>query len=195
MNAAYEPLSPADEAARAAKAQEIDDFILGRNPRPSHLAGTVPIGSASVPPLSEGDAVAHQRKLWEAELERYNAGETIIRVRPLETMDTYPTRANDSARPLSAPPRAPEFLEEAAATYRQRSEVYGDTYLKFGPVMDALFPKGMVMVTADDFQRLGVFVQCVSKLARYAENITTGGHADSALDLITYAAMLRELTK
>jgi hypothetical protein len=50
-------------------------------------------------------------------------------------------------------------------------------------------------ITVDGFNRLGVFVQCLSKLTRYAENMNTGGHYDSALDLSVYAAMLAELTK
>jgi hypothetical protein len=89
--------------------------------------------------------------------------------------------------------RAPEILEEAAATYRQRNAVYGDNYLKFGRIMKEMFSD--TEITVDGFNRLGVFVQCLSKLTRYAENMEKGGHYDSALDLSVYAAMLAELTK
>jgi hypothetical protein len=89
--------------------------------------------------------------------------------------------------------RAPEILEEAAATYRERNAVYGDNYLKFGRIMKEMFSD--TEITVDGFNRLGVFVQCLSKLTRYAENMNTGGHYDSALDLSVYAAMLAELTK
>jgi hypothetical protein len=89
--------------------------------------------------------------------------------------------------------RAPDILEEAADTYRQRNALYGDNYLRFGRIMKEMFPD--TEITVDGFNRLGVFVQCLSKLTRYAENMNTGGHYDSALDLSVYAAMLAELTK
>lgn len=89
--------------------------------------------------------------------------------------------------------RAPEILEDAAATYRERNALYGDNYLKFGRIMKEMFPD--TEITVDGFNRLGVFVQCLSKLTRYAENMENGGHYDSALDLSVYAAMLAELTK
>lgn len=110
----------------------------------------------------------------------------------LEPMDDYPTRINDSPRP--GPKRAPEYLDDAAAVYRQRNKLYGDNYRKFGLVMLAIYPDGLTLKTVEDFNRLGVFVQCLAKLSRYAETLPSGGHADSALDLATYAAMLRELT-
>ena len=47
----------------------------------------------------------------------------------------------------------------------------------------------------DGFNRLGVFVQCISKVARYASSLPKGGHLDSAHDLMVYAAMLEEVTK
>lgn len=89
--------------------------------------------------------------------------------------------------------RAPDILEEAAATYRQRNAVYGDNYLRFGNIMKEMFPD--TEVSAQGFNRLGVFVQCLSKLTRYAQNMDKGGHYDSALDLSVYAAMLAELTE
>lgn len=89
--------------------------------------------------------------------------------------------------------RAPEILEDAAKTYRERNALYGDNYLKFGRIMKEMFSD--TEITVDGFNRLGVFVQCLSKLTRYAENMDKGGHYDSALDLSVYAAMLAELTK
>lgn len=96
---------------------------------------------------------------------------------------------------MQANKRAPEILEEGAATYRQRNAIYGDNYLKFGHVMAAMFPEGLVMRGADEFNKLGVFIQVLSKVTRYAEQLEKGGHYDSALDLCVYAAMLAELTK
>lgn len=88
----------------------------------------------------------------------------------------------------------PELLRECAETYEQRNKLYGDNYKKFGRVMSAIFPNGLSLYTVEEFNRLGIFIQCLSKLTRYSENLTRGGHQDSAHDLSVYAAMLEELT-
>lgn len=87
----------------------------------------------------------------------------------------------------------PEMLRESAETYEQRNKIYGDNYKRFGPIMALLFPEGLDLRSGADFNRFGVFVQCVSKLTRYAEQFDAGGHDDSLLDLAVYANMLREL--
>lgn len=93
------------------------------------------------------------------------------------------------------PQSVPEILQAAAKTFAQRSEIYGDNYKKFGRIMQVLFPEGLELRSPEDFNRLGVFVQCLSKLTRYAEQLELGGHQDSAHDLSVYAAMLEELTQ
>lgn len=98
---------------------------------------------------------------------------------------------------IAANPRAPELLDAGAKTFRERNAIYGDTYLKFGEACAALFPEGLTIEAGDveGFNRLGVYVQCLGKLARYAGNLSEGGHQDSAHDLMVYAAMLEEVTK
>lgn len=88
----------------------------------------------------------------------------------------------------------PEILRECAMTYEERNKSYGDNYKKFGHVMQAIFPDGIALVTAEQHIRFGVFVQCVSKLTRYAQTLEYGGHKDSAHDLAVYGAMLEEVT-
>lgn len=104
----------------------------------------------------------------------------------------------DAYTPPTVPTkRAPDFLDAGAATFRQRNAIYGDTYLEFGRMCAAIFPDG-IHVAKDDvegFNRLGVFVQALSKIARYGANVNKGGHQDSAHDLMVYAAMLEEVTK
>jgi hypothetical protein len=94
---------------------------------------------------------------------------------------------------VTEPKNAADYLSEGAATYRERNAVYGDNYKQFGNVMKGLFPKGLRASTVDEFNRLGVLVQVVSKVSRMAENFNRGGHADSTHDLMVYAAMLAEL--
>jgi hypothetical protein len=103
----------------------------------------------------------------------------------------------DAYNPPAIKLRAPDLLAEGAKTFRQRNAIYGDTYLDFGQMCATLFPKGLHVEAGDvdGFNRLGVFVQCLSKVARYSANINTGGHQDSAHDLMVYAAMLQEVTK
>lgn len=91
--------------------------------------------------------------------------------------------------------RAGEILALGADTYVKRNAMYGNNYKEFGPIMLALF-QGSVpeLCTPGDVNRMGVFVQCLSKLTRYAAGWKNGGHRDSAHDLMVYAAMLEELT-
>ena len=89
----------------------------------------------------------------------------------------------------------PDMLRSAAETYEQRNKLYGDNYKRFGDVMLALLPNGVKLETKDDWNRFGVFFHVVGKVTRYAANIDTGGHQDSAHDLAVYAAMLEELTQ
>ena len=88
----------------------------------------------------------------------------------------------------------PEILRDCASTYEERNKMYGDNYKKFGNAMAAIFPNGLSLHTIEEFNRLGIFIQCLSKLTRYSESLTRGGHQDSAHDLSVYAAMLEELT-
>lgn len=87
----------------------------------------------------------------------------------------------------------PEMLQEAAAIYEERSNLYGDNYKNFGKIMVGLFPNGFESKTIEDWNRLGIFIQIASKLTRYAVRLRSGGHDDSLLDLSVYANMLREL--
>jgi len=93
--------------------------------------------------------------------------------------------------------RAPQLLEAGAETFRERNTTYGDNYLTFGRVMAELFPTGLSIEAGDTaaFSRLGVLVQVVGKIGRYANNcFPGGGHKDSAHDLMVYGAMLEEVT-
>lgn len=90
---------------------------------------------------------------------------------------------------------AARVLEQAAKTYRQRHEVYGDNFRKVGAVMAALFPEGIALRTEDDHNRFHIFMLEVVKLTRYVENWSKGGHEDSQLDLSVYAAMLVQIDR
>jgi hypothetical protein len=86
----------------------------------------------------------------------------------------------------------PEALRAAAGIYEERNKLYGSNYKKFGHVVAPMLA-GIHVESPDDFNRLGILIQMLSKITRYCENFERGGHADSLDDLAVYAMMLREL--
>lgn len=85
--------------------------------------------------------------------------------------------------------KAHDILREAAQTYEERSKVYGDNYIRVGKVMEAHFPDGLLIKTADDWNRLHIFLLGVVKDTRYVTNWNVGGHQDSSRDKTVYSAM------
>ena len=116
----------------------------------------------------------------------YRAEETAAR--PENLFDKIEKRLAAEA----APRTVPEILEAAAATYRERNAIYGDNYKNTGAVMRALFPDGVTLVTADDFNRWCLFELVIVKLTRFTNSGLT--HIDSIHDAAVYAAMLESLT-
>lgn len=88
---------------------------------------------------------------------------------------------------------ADKFLDAAAETYRDRNKVYGDNFMRVGGALAALFPDGITLRTADDFNRFHIFVLGVVKQSRYCVNWDKGGHQDSVHDQTVYGAMLEAI--
>lgn len=103
--------------------------------------------------------------------------------------------ANTKKPPPENPHSVPSMLRKAAGIYEERGRIYGDNYKVFGEAFNSLFGRYLVPSAdpAMDFNRLGVLVQIVSKLTRYAQNVSKGGHDDSLDDLVVYTMMLKEL--
>ena len=91
-------------------------------------------------------------------------------------------------------PTVPELLRAAAATYEERNAVYKDNYKRIGAIFCEMFPEGLSVNTPEEWNRLFLLVQSVSKVTRYASQFSFGGHLDSVHDAIVYSAMLEELT-
>lgn len=83
-------------------------------------------------------------------------------------------------------------LNAALEIANERQPQYGSSYKQFHKQMNAFFPNGVELKTEKDFELYSHFQMCVVKLNRYAMNINNGGHKDSAVDLINFAAMLSE---
>lgn len=57
--------------------------------------------------------------------------------------------------------------------------------------MKGIFPKGLVLDTAEDFNRFCLYVQVISKATRYGQSFKKG-HRDSMEDMAVYAIMQAE---
>jgi len=94
-------------------------------------------------------------------------------------------------RPVMPGEQAVRALAKAAETYRNRTPQYGTSWKSAGGMLLELFNGRIPEITTEQQAlRLFLVVHCVDKLRRYAANLQQDGHADSAADLITYAAML-----
>lgn len=84
-----------------------------------------------------------------------------------------------------------EYLEDCAQTYHEKHKIYGDNFLIIGQAMAAIFPEGLTVKTANDWNRLHLMLLNMVKVTRYANNYNKGGHEDSLRDSIVYNAMLQ----
>ncbi len=90
------------------------------------------------------------------------------------------------------------ILMEAATTYQRKNGQYKGNYEHIGNLLLALFAHtGGIphFKTAEELNRLYLIIFCLAKLQRYCSLFETGGHKDSAHDLIVYAGMLEDMTK
>lgn len=83
-----------------------------------------------------------------------------------------------------------ETLRELANLQELKDAEYGADWQKFGERMAVMFPRGIHLHEPADFGRFALMVWMMSKLSRYANNFTAGGHPDSLKDLAVYATML-----
>lgn len=86
----------------------------------------------------------------------------------------------------------PQALADLSKLYEERNALYRGNYLHFGTTLVGLFPEGITLKTAEEFNRFALFMQIIHKQSRYANAILTGGHADSLDDTSVYSQLLRE---
>src|SRR5688572_2004500 len=73
----------------------------------------------------------------------------------------------------------PDRLAKLAELYRSRNTEYGAAYKHFGNVLIGLFPDGLTLKTAEDFNRFTIFTHAMGKMVRYSRAFLKGGHPDS----------------
>lgn len=89
---------------------------------------------------------------------------------------------------------AAEILAAGAKTFSERRAVYGDNWRRAGNALQALFPNGVTMKTADDHARFHIFSLMIVKASRYAVAYDRGErHQDSTHDGMVYNAMLEAI--
>ena len=89
--------------------------------------------------------------------------------------------------------KAGDALKAATDTYAQRNQVYADNYIRLGRVMHEMFPKGLTVQTPKEWQRLYALMMIQVKQTRYAAQWRNGGHSDSSIDTVVYAALQKEI--
>lgn len=88
----------------------------------------------------------------------------------------------------------PVIMREMMALYRERSEQYGDNWLKLGRVMEAMFDgQPRTFQTAEEWNKQHLLIMIVQKIIRYTESSFT--HEDSVRDCAVYATMLESILR
>lgn len=85
-----------------------------------------------------------------------------------------------------------ENLKKAAELFKERGAVYKDNYRRAGEIFMWLCPDGIVIDSAEKYNRMAIMMQIVNKLLRYSLN-WENGHIDSVKDMTVYTAILQEL--
>lgn len=88
-----------------------------------------------------------------------------------------------------------DILRDGADQFAAKDRLYGSSYKSVGQLMAVLFPSGLTVSDAKSWNRLCILIQIVGKFHRYSANLSTGGHEDSAHDMMVYSAMLKEVTE
>jgi len=86
--------------------------------------------------------------------------------------------------------------------FKKKNKAYGDSYIKFGKICDALFPDGLNLKSEKDFILFGLFVPIIGKCIRIANLLfNEKSHIkddviesvnDSCDDLAIYSQILRK---
>lgn len=88
---------------------------------------------------------------------------------------------------------APQVLEEAAETFRQKNAQYGSNSAMVGQILEILYPNGIKPGNAIDWEIFHLVVLKVVKLTRFA--VAGHAHEDSIHDDTVYSAMVESLMR
>ena len=88
-----------------------------------------------------------------------------------------------------------KIIEKAIKTHKDRDEEYGKSYVKFGKIIDSIFPDGLTIKGWKQWAKFGLFFMTVSKISRNAESFLAHKkfHIDSTHDAGVYSFLLEEV--
>lgn len=111
--------------------------------------------------------------------------EDVAQVERILTQDRLQTLLTEA--PRTDYMDVPAMLRDLATMFEAKNQVYGNSGLKVGAVMAALFPDGWTLNTEAEFRMFSHLERVVAKLVRFVNSDLT--HKDSIQDLAVYAAM------
>ncbi len=83
-----------------------------------------------------------------------------------------------------------KILLKLIEVQREKEAEYGAAYKRHGNIMAALFPNGITLQTAEDFNFFAIYDLLVVKMNRMASSLVDGEvHMDSLGDISVYSAM------
>ena len=85
-----------------------------------------------------------------------------------------------------------EFFSSIMKIHSDRHALYGQNYLRFGPIMKSLMGQ-VTLKTEKDWNRIAIIIHMLNKLTRYCSRWGKGGHQDSLDDLAVYSLILKEI--
>lgn len=96
---------------------------------------------------------------------------------------------------------AVEVLDEAKILFlsKTKKDNYDDGYIKFGDIMEILYPDGITIKSKNDWIIFGIFIQIISKILRLGPNILADKEEsfekrrDNSIDMTVYCAMLTSI--
>jgi len=89
-------------------------------------------------------------------------------------------------------------FDHLQAIFDTKNKDYGDAYEKFGNIMKALFPDGIVLNAVDDFEKFAILNHIITKLIRIsnlqfiARIINHESIDDTCNDLSIYSQMFKK---
>lgn len=87
---------------------------------------------------------------------------------------------------------ADEILVAMAATFRERNAVYKNNHEAVGKVMESLYPDGLLLKGAVNFDKWLMLAMIIIKITRLVN--TNLEHTDSMHDIAVYSAMMEALS-
>ena len=90
---------------------------------------------------------------------------------------------------------AAEILRDAAKTFEERNQTYGENYRKVGAIWKILYPEGVRLETEYDHLVYHLFDWAIGKITRASAGPFPITHVDSIHDAVVYLAMVEMIMR